>query len=116
MKQKVLFHVDEMERWKLLLHNVKNLLSSYDANDAGVLIEVVANGEAVKAYIQEDGNSLRNKMESLAESGVLFAACNNALTGWKIAKEHLFPFVNVVPAGVRELVDRQTEGYAYIKP
>ena len=55
-------------------------------------------------------------MKGLADQGVVFAACSNALKGQGIAADRLAPFVAVVPAGVRELADRQMEGYAYIKP
>lgn len=115
MKPSVIFHIDEMQKWKLLLHNVKNLLAAYDNTD-DVKVEVLANGEAVKGYLPNDELDLFGKMDALQQAGVEFSACNNALTGFQIPKEQLFTFVQVVPAGVRELTDRQMAGYAYIKP
>ncbi|HHY41379.1 MAG TPA: hypothetical protein GX514_00790, partial [Thermoanaerobacterales bacterium] len=41
---------------------------------------------------------------------------NNALAAHGIQKENIIEFVDVVPAGVLELVKKQNEGYAYIKP
>jgi uncharacterized protein len=35
---------------------------------------------------------------------------------YNIEKNNITNFVNIVPAGVLELVERQSEGYAYIKP
>ncbi len=116
MRQKVVFHIDEMLKWKLLLHNVKNLLSSYTDSASEVDVEVLANGEAVQAYVLDGDDSLKSHMDVLSNSGVVFAACNNALTGYHIPKEQLLAFIRIVPAGVRELIDRQAEGYAYIKP
>ncbi len=116
MLQKVIFHIDELQKWKLLLHNVKNLLSSYENESSEVKIEVLANGEAVQAYASGFDESLTGKMENLSQRGVNFVACNNALTAYKIQKEQLSSFVIIVPAGVRELVDKQSDGYAYIKP
>lgn len=114
MDSRVIFHIDELQKWTLLLHNVKNLLATYD-DCSGVCIEVLANSEAVKGYVS-DGPADHNAMEAISQQNVTFAACSNALNGMNISKEQLFPFVKVVPAGVRELVDKQQEGYAYIKP
>lgn len=116
MNAKAIFHIDEMHKWPLVLNNVKNLLSSYGNDSDAVLIEVLANSEAVKGYVADDHAALQPKLEALHQQGVVFAACNNALTGFGIERGQLFPFVTIVPAGVRELVDRQAEGCAYIKP
>lgn len=116
MCQKVVFHIDEMQKWKLLLHNAKNLLSSYADPASETAVEVLANGEAVQAYVFGFDNSLESHMQALSDSGVAFVACNNALAGYRISKEQLISFVIIVPAGVRELVDKQTDGFAYIKP
>jgi hypothetical protein len=43
-------------------------------------------------------------------------ACNNLLIGVNIQRSELLPFVNVVPIGVKELIEKQLDGFAYIKP
>lgn len=45
---KVVFHIDELSKWKLLLTNVSNLLNAVD--NKKFHIEVLANAEAVKYY------------------------------------------------------------------
>ena len=47
---KVIFHIDEMNKWKLLLTNVYNLKQAIK-NDF-ITIEVLANSEAVKFFVQ----------------------------------------------------------------
>lgn len=114
-KHKVVFHIDEMTKWKLTLGNVSNLLSA--RSDRDILIEVVANAEAVSAYVNTTENSEHlDKIDVLIQKGVQFVACNNALNAFKIEPASLFPKVEIVNAGVEELVIRQHEGYAYIKP
>lgn len=110
---KVIFHVDEIDKWKLLLKNVTNLLDAIDVNEYS--IEVLANSEAVKFYTS-NFNSDINAIEILNSNGVKFVACNNALIAYKIKKEDLIYFIEVVPVGVLELINKQSEGYAYIKP
>ncbi|MGW8114915.1 DsrE family protein [Caproicibacterium sp. NSD3] len=112
----VIFHIDEFQKWKLLLNNVKNLLLSYDNEPSNISVEVLANSEAVKGYIDNSDLVDKNSLKVLSQKGVTFAACNNALLGMGLSKEEIFPFVKIVPVGVRELIDKQQEGYAYIKP
>ncbi|MBW7572061.1 DsrE family protein [Caproiciproducens faecalis] len=115
MDSRVIFHIDEFHKWNLLLNNIKNLLVSYD-DLSGIFIEVLANSEAVKGYVYNSDLIDTNSLEFLSQKNVAFVACNNALNGMNISREQLFPFVKVVPVGVRELIDKQQEGYAYIKP
>jgi intracellular sulfur oxidation DsrE/DsrF family protein len=110
---KVIFHVDELDKWKLLLKNVSNLLDAIDVNEYS--IEVLANSEAVKFY-DSNFNSDISVIEKLNSNGVKFVACNNALIANKIKSEDLIYVIEVVPVGVLELINKQSEGYAYIKP
>ncbi|OAT85508.1 DsrE family protein [Desulfotomaculum copahuensis] len=110
---KALFHIDEDERWPRVLLNVKNFIK--DTGPGGAVIEVVANGAGVLAYAG-GGTEILAQMAELARAGVFFAACRNALNMNNIAENRLPGFVTVVPAGITEIVKKQGEGYAYIKP
>jgi intracellular sulfur oxidation DsrE/DsrF family protein len=112
---KVIFHIDELSKWNLLLKNVSNLLNAI-ADDA-FSVEVLANAEAVKYYdTNADLDADVKTMEALNRKGVNFFACNNALMANNIEKSNIIHFVDTVPAGILELVIKQGEGYAYIKP
>ena len=43
-------------------------------------------------------------------------ACNNALAANHLTAADIYQFITIVPAGVVELAQKQTEGFAYIKP
>lgn len=111
---KAVFHIDEPSKWNLLLNNAQNLVSELDP--ASRQIAVVANSEAVAFYTAPDSGADGGRMSRLAAEGVQFLACGNALRGMGIAAEKLPRFVRVVPAGVLELAEKQSQGYAYIKP
>jgi len=114
-EQKVIFHIDELNKWKLLLKNVGNLLDAVDTNK--LTIEVLANSEAIKFYKANQVLELdMNAMEKLNSKGVKFVACNNALMANDIKKDDLINFIDIVPVGILELINKQSEGYAYIKP
>ena len=112
---KVIYHIDEMERWPLVLGNVKNMIAYYKEQEEDYTIEVLANSAAVRGY---DSSAAENEaaMKALADEDIVFAACNNALKGNGMTKADCLSFVTVVPAGVVELAARQAEGYAYIRP
>lgn len=112
MNYSVIFHVDELTKWDLTLKNVANLLEQPHQNAARVA--VLANSEAVKGYLAQ--SALAGAMLKLNGRGVVFSACNNSLNALGIDRAGLPLWVRVVPAGVLELVERQAEGYAYIKP
>ena len=115
-KYKAIFHIDENNKWKLTLANVNNLINAID-DDESYEIEVLANAEAVKYYdLSKKLDSDIKTMKKLKSKDVKFVACNNALIANNIEKDNIMNFVNIVPAGVLELVEKQSEGYSYIKP
>lgn len=110
---KVIFHVDELPKWKLVLTNTKNLLDALIENT--LVIEILANSEAVKFFIETD-NVNQKQLLDLVSNNVIFTACNNSLTTFAIEPKSLFSFVSIVPSGVAELAIKQHAGFAYIKP
>lgn len=113
-ENKVVFHIDEFDKWNLLLKDVSILLDAL-SNDK-FYIEVLATSEAVKFYdtneiLSTDVNFMRN----LNDRGIKFVACNNSLTTYHIKKDDIINFVDIVPIGTLELINKQSEGYIYLK-
>ncbi|MGF1944503.1 DsrE family protein [Enterococcus mediterraneensis] len=102
---KVVFHVDEMVKWTEATANIINLLRATD----DIQIVLLVNGIAIKGFLDTEQQILKN-------SKVAFHACRNAMRAHNIEEADLPTNVIVVPAGVLDLVELQTEGYAYIKP
>ncbi|ALV21144.1 MAG: DsrE family protein [Carnobacterium sp.] len=105
----VILHIDELEKWSLVLGNVRNLKKA----QASLKIEVVANAAAVKGYLD---SVLLEEIKPLIEQHVWFVACNNALRAHEIKENDLAPEIKIVPSGVMELVVQQQAGAAYVKP
>lgn len=116
-KMKLLLHVSDNDRWSMALTNAINFLKDVGGDNADVVI--VANGAAAASYAYSDKVET---MEVLADKGVQFKACRNSLKklcaeGSVCINEDALPsFVKVVPAGISEIVYKQQEGYAYVKP
>lgn len=114
---KVVFHIDESHKWGMVLANARNIQRYSSANAEELVSEIVANGEAVKELRgRSEFPDLHDQMQALMEEGVLIAACGNAMQGQRMTEEDLLAGVVMVPAGVVELVQKQHEGFAYIKP
>lgn len=112
-KYQVIFHIDEIEKSKLVLGNINNLIN--DLGEENLEVELLANSEAVKLMLI-DSNEFTGPLNKLKQKNITFAACANSLRQMNLDKELLFDFCIVVPSGVGELVVKQTSGYAYIKP
>lgn len=116
-KMKVLFHVNEPDRWKVALGNITNLIK--DVGGEAVDVVLIANGPGIGAYAEADKVET---MSGLAGQGVQFCACNNSLKmmcdAGNVCMRHesLPSFVTVVPAGITAIIRKQQEGYAYVKP
>lgn len=115
---KVVYHVDEPEKWTMTLANVSNMIVDCDRRGETYLIEVIANSAAVPALSMKafPSSALAESLQNLNSRGVIFKACKNTLIGLNIPESDLFDFVAVIPAAVVELVRKQEEGFAYLKP
>ncbi|QUX95608.1 hypothetical protein C0J08_09355 [Marinomonas sp. CT5] len=119
---KVIFHIDEVEKWPLLLANVRNLVKVVDVSAS--CIAVLVNSKAVIIFDEQNSASSpkvalashSDLIQELVEQGVKFKLCQNSLKGFGIAAESLSDDLEVVPVGVLELIEKQADGFAYIKP
>jgi intracellular sulfur oxidation DsrE/DsrF family protein len=109
MLKRVIFHVHEMKEWETILPTIQNALN--DVADLQVL--VLANGRAVRVAMREE---YRQNLEKLVKQGVTIELCQHALTtqGFdpEMVNDQLF---TLVPSGIAELINRQHDGYAYIR-
>lgn len=80
---------------------------------------VVTHGPELRVFAKENFEKYQGiiqRMAELAESGVEFRMCNNALRAAGYRPEDMHGFVTVVPAGFPEIAYLQSQGYRYINP
>jgi len=110
---KVVFEVtrEGVEQWSAVLTNVENLRKSLgNATE----IEVVVHSKGLGLLVAKD-NPLAERANKLAESGVVFAACENTMKKKNVTKDQLVPFAKTTDSGVAEIVRKQEAGWSYIK-
>ncbi|MFT8399914.1 MAG: DsrE family protein [Lentilactobacillus diolivorans] len=109
----VVFHIDELGKWGHALGNVKNLMRYAKAQQMSYQIVVLVNGNAIMGYLVAN---IRIAIKSLTEQGVQFHACNNAMNSHGVKANQLPENVEIIPAGVVDLIALQERGFAYVKP
>lgn len=99
-------------RWNLALTNVRNMQD--DMGTDKVAIEIVAYGPGIGMLKRDAETSAR--ISDLVKRGVVVQACQNTMRNQKLDRADMNPDVGYVPAGVVEIVKRQQEGWAYLRP
>lgn len=114
-KHKVVFMVDTADEktQQIAINNIKNLIALYGKEN--VEIELVTYGPGM-AMIMKQNEKTAPQLKELNSANVKFAACGNTMTQMKIKKEEIVDFAFVVKAGVAEVIEKQEQGWAYIRP
>lgn len=111
---KIIFHVNESERWNMALNNIHNLLAIDNTISIELLVHSAAIIRITKSEIEK--SEQLSMLNDLHHQKVIFAVCNNTLTHMNISETEIYKHAIVVPAGIYELADKQQQGYCYIKP
>ena len=114
VKNRVVMQVSDADpgKWNLALNNARNLQADLGKND--VEIEIVAYGPGI-GMLKAD-SVVGNRIGEALESGVKVTACENTMRGQKLAKADMLNGIGYVPAGVVEIMQRQQQGWAYLRP
>jgi intracellular sulfur oxidation DsrE/DsrF family protein len=100
------------KKWNLALNVAGNIRKELGADH--VAVEVVVFGPAID-MLRDDGE-IANRVGDSLKGGVQIAACANSMRNSKMTADQLVKDVTVVPAGVVEIMKRQREGWAYLRP
>ncbi len=98
--------------WNLALNNAKNI--QQDMGKENVNIEIVAYGPGI--HMLKFDSEVAPRVKEASANGVAIRACGNTMKAQKLTEKDLEGSVQVVPAGVIEIMNKQREGWAYIKP
>ncbi|QIK71619.1 hypothetical protein G7070_04210 [Propioniciclava coleopterorum] len=93
------------------LQSAANLLAEIGPSP----VEIVVQSGAVAGLVADhpQAGRLAEKLATLPTVTVL--ACRNALRAHHVDEDALAPGVGVVPAGIARVVERQRDGWAYVR-
>jgi intracellular sulfur oxidation DsrE/DsrF family protein len=113
-QNRLVFQVSDAEpaKWNLALNNALNV--QQDLGQGNVDIEIVVYGPGIGMLKMDSvaGNRIADAMAS----GVKVVACENTMRNQKLTRQDMLPAISYVPAGVVELMRKQQQGWAYLRP
>ncbi|HSV20637.1 MAG TPA: DsrE family protein [Casimicrobiaceae bacterium] len=113
-KNRIVVQVSDADpgKWNLTLNNARNL--QQDLGAANVEIEIVAYGPGINMLKAE--SVVGNRIGEALGSGVKVVACENTMRNAKLSKDDMLNGIGYVGAGVVEIMQRQQQGWAYLRP
>jgi uncharacterized protein len=114
-RAKGVFQVSDADpqKWNLALNNVRNALDEYGGTMA-VELEIVAFGPGIGML--KGGSVVAARVADALKNGIAIVACENSMRAQKLVYADMLPKIGYVPAGVVELMKKQSQGWAYIRP
>jgi len=116
VKYRVLLQVSEnsVDKMNLALNNAANLQTQFGPDN--IEIEIVVYGDGINTLKYYAPIPIADKVEERTTEGVRIVACEIALRTHKLRPSDMLEQVRYVPSGVAELVEKQQEGWAYVRP
>ena len=113
-RQKIVIQVSDNDpvKWNLALNNAKNLQD--DVGAANVDIEIVVYGPGIGMLKLE--SPAGSRIADAMTAHVKVIACENTMRGQKLTRDDMLTAISYVPAGVTEIMRKQSEGWAYLRP
>ena len=113
-RHKIVIQVSDGDpaKWNLALSNAKNLQE--DVGAANVDIEIVVYGPGI-GMLKLDSTAGTRIAEAM-KANVKVIACENTMRNQKLMRDDMLPALSYVPAGVTEIMTKQSEGWAYLRP
>lgn len=96
-----------------VLSSANNVLKFYGPEK--VQMEIVAYSGGIRMLLKENPK-IAERVRTLMLYDVTFVACGNTMRTKNITEAQLIDDVEVVTAGIVEMIERVKEGWIYIKP
>ncbi len=113
-RQRLVIQVSDADpgKWKLALNNARNV--QHDLGKQNVDIEIVAYGPGI-GMLKMESDAAPGVIQAMTD-GVRVVACENTMRNQKLKREDMQGGIGYVGAGVVEIMQKQREGWAYLRP
>ena len=95
---------------KALMKQLQNITSVAPTTQ----IEVVCHGPGLN-MLTSDKSVVSSQLNTMMGKGISFFACEFSMQERKVAKTQILPGIGYVKAGIIAIVERQEQGWSYIK-
>ena len=113
-KQGVVIQVsdDNVATWNQALNVVKNIQAEYGKDKVDVELVVFGNGFGLLKF----DSQLSNRVDDTMASGAKVVMCQNTMKGHKLTEAEMHAGIGYVKAGVIEIIEKQKQGWAVLRP
>lgn len=113
-KQGVVVQVSDGDpkTWNQALNVVRNIQEEYGKDKVDVELVVFGNGAGLLQF----DSPLANRIEDTLASGASVYMCENTMRGRKLTRKDMLPKIGYVKAGVIEIIEKQKQGWAVVRP
>ena len=105
---------DSVDKLNLALNNAKNAQKSFGPEN--IDIQIVVFGAGIQTLKYYAPFPIPDKVKQATYSGVRIVVCENAMRTAKLRPSDMLQEVRYVPSGVAEIVEKDTEGWTYVRP
>ena len=95
---------------KGLMRQLRNMLEAAPT----LHMEVVCHGPGMD-MLMSDRSIVADKVKHFSERGIVFLACENTIKERDLDRSKVLPEAGFVKAGIIHIVERQEQGWSYIK-
>ncbi len=118
---RIVFHITTPDQLAAgeLLDEVENMLQAYQHEGRNLRVEFVSNGEGL-GFLRQGLSQHQARIHQLAENyrNLTFVACQNTIDRLRVEQGieiNILPDARIIDSGVSHVVERQKEGWAYIR-
>ena len=113
-RHKVVLQVSDNDagKWNLALNNAQNLQQALGKDN--VEVEIVAYGPGLPMLKAE--SKVGARLAQALDASVKLIACENTMRKTHVTKADMYDGISFVPGGVVHIMQREREGWAYIRP
>lgn len=96
----------------MALNNISNVLSAYSPELLNLKVVVYGDGLVI---LYKNNNKFKERVTQMMDVGVEFVACERTMQSKNITKSDLINDISFAKTGLAEIIERETDGYIYIK-
>jgi intracellular sulfur oxidation DsrE/DsrF family protein len=114
VKERVVLQVSDGDpkTWNQALNVIENLQQAYGQQNVEIRLVAFGAGLGILKLDSVAGSRVLDAVQS----GAQILACENTMRRQKLTKDDMLPTIGYVPAGVVEIIERQRQGWAVIRP
>ena len=112
-RYRAVFHIagGDSKKWNQALNNAQNVQKTLGKGNGD--IEIVANGGGI-GMLKFD-SVVGDRVQEALKNGVKILACENTMKRMNLTKNDMLPNIGYTPSGVIEVMQKQQEGWSYVR-